>query len=40
MLNGAFPAKLKAIRILHPTQALRVALSIALPLISSKMRSR
>lgn len=40
MLSGAFPAKLKAIRILHPTRALRVALSIALPLLSAKMRAR
>eukprot|EP00904_Undaria_pinnatifida_P006172 jgi/Undpi1/2685/HiC_scaffold_13.g06063.m1 len=40
MLSGAFPAKLKAIRILHPNRALALALSIALPLLSAKMRAR
>lgn len=40
MLSGAFPAKLKAIRILHPNRALALALSIAMPLLSPKMRAR
>lgn len=40
MLSGAFPAKLKAIRILHPNRALALALSIAMPLLSAKMRAR
>lgn len=40
MLSGAFPAKLKAIRILHLNRAISIALSIAMPLLSAKMRSR
>eukprot|EP00903_Cladosiphon_okamuranus_P008989 g8599.t1 len=40
MLAGAFPAKLKAIRILHPNRAISIALSIAMPLLSAKMRAR
>lgn len=40
MLGGAFPAKLKAIRILHLNRAIKIALSIAMPLFSAKMRAR
>lgn len=40
MLSGAFPAKLKAIRIIHLNRALAVALSISMSLLSAKMRSR
>ncbi|CAM9976367.1 unnamed protein product [Ectocarpus sp. 12 AP-2014] len=40
MLGGAFPAKVKAIRILHLNRVIRFALSIAMPLLSGKMRAR
>lgn len=40
MLGGAFPAKVKAIRILHLNRAISIALSIAMPLLSAKMRAR
>eukprot|EP00752_Nemacystus_decipiens_P015994 g14299.t1 len=40
MLGGAFPAKVKAIRILHLNRAISIALSIAMPLLSPKMRAR
>ncbi|CAM9907687.1 unnamed protein product [Hapterophycus canaliculatus] len=39
MLGEAFPAKLKAIRILHLNRAIKIALSIAMPLFSPKMRA-
>ncbi|CAM9229959.1 unnamed protein product [Pylaiella littoralis] len=40
MLGGAFPAKIKAIRILHINRAIGIALSVAMPLLSAKMRDR
>lgn len=40
MLGGAFPAKVKAIRILHLNRVISIALSIAMPLLSAKMRAR
>lgn len=40
MLGGAFPAKVKAIRILHLNRVIRLALAIAMPLLSAKMRAR
>lgn len=40
MLGGAFPAKVKAIRILHLNRVIGFALPIAMPLLSAKMRAR
>ncbi|CAM9563683.1 unnamed protein product [Ectocarpus sp. 6 AP-2014] len=40
MLGGAFPAKVKAIRILHLNRVIGMALKIAMPLLSAKMRAR
>ncbi|CAM9647581.1 unnamed protein product [Scytosiphon promiscuus] len=40
MLGGAFPVKIKAIRIMHLNRAIKIALSIAMPLFSAKMRAR
>ena len=40
MLSGAFPVKVKAIRILHVNRALSVALSTASGFMSAKMKAR
>lgn len=40
MLSGAFPVKVKAIRILHLTRGLSMAINTASAFMSAKIRSR